>query len=87
MSPILFGLVMEYVRRLLPPSNRPVIRFYMAPGSPAIRVEVDFADDQIRVCDSVADMRSLITTLRLVLLAVGLEWNPTKVLLTAYWTP
>jgi hypothetical protein len=79
MSPVLFMILMEYVRRLLPPSLRPGIRFRSSIEGAKLRFEVDFADDQVRATDSVDEMRRLVSGLRKALDRVGLTWNPKKV--------
>jgi hypothetical protein len=79
MSPVLFMIFMEYVRRLLPPSMRPSIQFRSSLEGGSIKLEVDFADDQIRVADSVHAMRTVVAGLRESLQRVGLSWNPGKV--------
>ena len=82
-SAILFGLIMEFVRRLIPPSRRHKIRFYTSGGGCEVRVEIDYADDQIRVADRVDQMQDLVDALSEALRRVGLHWNPSKVLLIA----
>ena len=82
-SPLLFAIVMEYARRLIPPKLRPFIRLYNSPDGSTLSMEIDYADDQIRCTDSVQEMREVIDQLRRVLGIIGLEWNPKKVLLVA----
>jgi ribonuclease HI len=83
-SAILFALVMEFVRRLIPPSRRYKIRFHTYHGSLMVRLEIDYADDQIRFTDTVDDMQDTVDTLKTALAKVGLHWNPSKVLLVAF---
>ena len=83
-SPLLFAIVMEYARRLIPPRFRTHMRLYTsADGITTISMEIDYADDQVRVADSVREMTEVVAQLRRVLKIIGLEWNPSKVLLLA----
>ena len=72
-SAILFSLVMEFVRRLIPPMRRYKIRFYTYQDVLLVRLEIDYADDQIRFTDSVADMQDTVITLKTALGTVGLK--------------
>ena len=83
LSAILFALLMEFVRRLIPPTRRYKIKFYMSEGEVMVLVEIDYADDQIRVADKVADMQDLVDALKEALAKAGLQWNPKKVFLVA----
>jgi hypothetical protein len=80
-SAMLFALVMEFVRRLIPPSRRYKIRFYTYHGLLMVRLEIDYADDQIRFTDTVEDMQDTVDTLKEALAKAGLHWNPAKVLI------
>jgi hypothetical protein len=48
-----------------------------------VLLEIDYADDQIRVADAVAEMQDLVEALKGALGKAGLQWNPKKVLLVA----
>lgn len=78
-SPVLFGIVMEYIRSLMPPECRSKITFKSSIDGSTMRIEIDYADDQVRVTDSTEEMRKLVTSLRNALQAMGLTWNPSKV--------
>jgi hypothetical protein len=82
-SAILFALLMEFVRRLIPPSRRYKIKFYMSEGETMVLLEIDYADDQIRVTDGVMEMQHLVSDLSAALAKAGLQWNPKKVFLVA----
>ena len=82
-SPIVFAILMEYVRLLTPPDKRPHLKFHTSRDGDWLRMEIDYADDQIRATDSAYDMRILVACLRTTLASVGLEWNPNKVLTIA----
>ena len=79
-SAILFAVLMELVRRLVPTNRRYKIRFYTAAGGTLyFRMEIDYADDQIRVTDDIEQMQNTINDLKRALASVGLTWNPKKV--------
>jgi len=80
-SAILFALLMEFVRRLIPPTRRYRMKFFTYDGELFFRMELDYADDEVRIVDSVAQMQTTVDDLRRVLKSVGLEWNPSKVVL------
>lgn len=82
-SAILFALVMEFVRRLISPDRRHKIRFYTYQGCLWVRLEIDYADDQIRFTDGVAEMQDTVNALKEALTKAGLHWNPSKVMLVA----
>ena len=74
---------MEFVRRLIPPSRRYKIKFYMSEGQVMVLLEIDYADDQIRVADKVGEMQNIVNDLKGALVKTGLQWNPKKVCLVA----
>ena len=82
-SPPEFGCIMELVRRLIPPEQRPKVRFLCSPEELELRMEVDYADDQQRVTDSIEDMRACIGGLLHALRIAGLQWNSSKLMILA----
>ena len=82
-SPPTFGCVMELVRRLIPPDQRPKIRFLCSRDKLELRIEVDYADDQQRATDSVEDMRICIGGLLHALRLASLQWNSSKLQILA----
>jgi hypothetical protein len=77
-SPPTFGGIMELVRWLIPPDQRPKVQLLTSVGHWEMRIELDYADDEQRVADSVEDMQICITGLLRALHTVNLEWNASK---------
>ena len=82
-SAILFSLVMEFARMLIPPSKRPTITLRASLRGDTFRMEIDYADYQLRVTDSIMDMQVSIDALAESLAKVLLVWEPTKTAVAA----
>jgi hypothetical protein len=77
-SPPEFGTIMELVRWLIPPDQRPKVKLLTSSGHWELRIEIDYADDEQRVTDSIEDMQTCIGGLLQALETVNLQWNATK---------
>lgn len=83
MSAIIFIILMEFAKRLIPPGKRHKVRFRQMAGEQCWRIEMDYADDQIRMADSVPAAQDIVDSIRESLSAVELQWNPEKVIVLA----
>jgi hypothetical protein len=68
----------EALWRLIPPEQRPKVQFLTSVGHWEMRIELDYADDEQRVANSVEDMQICITGVLRALHTVNLEWNASK---------
>ena len=80
MSPILFIILLELVRRQIHPEKRPTIQLRLAltDSATSLRLELDYADDQIRGTDSAEKAQEVIDSLVEALRTIGMEYNPEK---------
>jgi hypothetical protein len=79
LSPILFIILLELVRRQIPQNDRARIKIRLCGQAPFfLRIELDYADDQLRTADSVFKAQRILNSLAKSLKTVGQHYNPKK---------
>jgi hypothetical protein len=79
LSPVLFIILLELVRRQIPHYAAAKVAFRLDPQRPFyVRIELDYADDQIRAADKVSKAQSILDNLVAALKKVGQHYNPVK---------
>jgi ribonuclease HI len=87
-SPVIFLLVMEFARRQLSDEDQARVKFRLSEADWEFRLDIDYADDQIRWLDEVPQARSSLALLQKVLKAIGLNINLQKIAVLAIkWSP
>jgi ribonuclease HI len=79
LSPILFIILLELVRRQIPHCDRARIKLRLCDKDPFyLRIELDYADDQLRTADGIPKSQRILNSLVKSLKTVGQEYNPKK---------
>ncbi len=78
-----FCITMEYARSRIPPGARCKVTLKCSRSKWTARIEMDYADDQVRCADSVADMQRVIQGIATALRLIHQQWNVKKLLIVA----